>query len=93
MRKLTGFVHVHDDKGNSRVYGPGDDVPADVAKRITNPDAWESDDEGDGEPSESWTVADLKAYAEQREIDLGDATKKADILAAIQAADDDNPAV
>lgn len=89
MRKLAGYVHVHDELGNSRVYGPGDDVPADVAKRITNPAAWESDDQEDGEPSESWTLPELKAYAGQREIDLGDATKKADILAVIQAAEDD----
>ncbi|MFI6368703.1 hypothetical protein ACIBG0_38980 [Nocardia sp. NPDC050630] len=86
MRKLIAHVHVYDDEGNSHVFGPGDDVPADVAKRITNPDAWEPESDN-GEPSESWTVADLKAYAELHEIDLGDATKKADILAAI-AGDD-----
>lgn len=27
------------------VYAPGDDVPADVAEQITNPAAWESEDE------------------------------------------------
>ena len=43
-------------------------------------------------PDESWTVAELRAHAEEHEIDLGAATKKADILAAIEAtsqADDD----
>ncbi|MBF6315043.1 hypothetical protein [Nocardia farcinica] len=39
-----------------------------------------------GEPSEAWTIAQLQAYADARDIDLGDATKKADILAAIAAA-------
>ncbi|MGW4325447.1 hypothetical protein ACWEKR_06100 [Nocardia sp. NPDC004573] len=39
-----------------------------------------------GEPSDSWTVAQLQAYAKANEIDLGDATKKADILVAIERA-------
>jgi len=33
------------------------------------------------------SVAELKAYAASKSIDLGDATKKADILAAIEAAE------
>lgn len=37
-------------------------------------------------PDSSWTVADLKQYAADNGIDLGAATKKSDILAAIQAA-------
>jgi hypothetical protein len=36
---------------------------------------------------EQMKVDELKAYADSRDIDLGDATKKADILAAIQAAE------
>lgn len=36
-------------------------------------------------PDSSWKVADLKAYAEEREVDLGDATKKDDILAVLTA--------
>jgi hypothetical protein len=41
----------------------------------------------DGEGGlDSLTVADLKALAEAEEIDLGDATKKADIIAAIELA-------
>lgn len=35
---------------------------------------------------ESMTVADLKAHAEGNAIDIGDATKKADIIAAIELA-------
>lgn len=41
---------------------------------------------GEGEPSLDWTVAQLLAFAQVHAIDLGGATKKADILAAIQAA-------
>lgn len=33
------------------------------------------------------SVAELKAYAAENQIDLGEASKKADILAAIEAAD------
>lgn len=40
----------------------------------------------EGAPSTSWKVADLKAHAEENGIDLGDATKKEDIVAAITAA-------
>ena len=35
-------------------------------------------------PDKSWTVAELKAYAEENSVDLGDATKKEDIVAAIE---------
>lgn len=35
-------------------------------------------------PDKSWKVADLKAYAEENAVDLGDATKKEDIVAAIE---------
>jgi hypothetical protein len=34
-RKLAGFVHV-----NGTVYGPDDEVPAEVSEQITNPKAW-----------------------------------------------------
>lgn len=39
-----------------------------------------------GEPGESWTVADLQAYAAEHGIDLGGASKKSDILTAIAGA-------
>lgn len=41
-------------------------------------------------PLEKRSVADLKAYADENGIDLGEATKKADVLAAILAADPQN---
>lgn len=40
----------------------------------------------DGDPSEDWTGAQLKAYAKAKDISLGGATKKADMLAAVEAA-------
>jgi hypothetical protein len=91
-RKLNTTVHIHDAQGQTlHVFGPDDEVPADLAKLITNPKVWAETD-AEGEPSEAWTVAQLKAYADEHSIDLGDATKKADILAAIELADDE-PAV
>ena len=35
-------------------------------------------------PDKSWKVDELKAYAEENSVDLGDATKKDDIVAAIE---------
>lgn len=46
-RKLRYNVHVVDEDGNGAVYGPhSDNIPASVAKQITNPSAW---DDGDDE--------------------------------------------
>lgn len=42
---------------------------------------------GADDPLADKTVNQLKAYAEEKGIDLGDATKKADIIAAIQLAE------
>lgn len=39
------------------------------------------------DPMAAMTVKDLIAYAEEKKIDLGDKTKKADILAVIKAAE------
>jgi hypothetical protein len=39
-RKLNTYVHV-----DGKAYGPDDDVPAEVAKKIDNPDVW---DDGKG---------------------------------------------
>jgi hypothetical protein len=96
MKKLATFVHVHDDEGNSHVFGPNDTVPGWAVKKITNPGVWADDPEAeaDGDPSEAWTVPQLRTYADGKDIDLGEATKKADILSAIRAAEegDGNPA-
>jgi hypothetical protein len=39
-RKLRTYVHV-----DGTAYGPGDDLPDEVAERITNPKAWDDYDE------------------------------------------------
>lgn len=56
-KKLVSHVHVYDDSGNYVDYGPDDTVPADAAKQITNPDAWEASDE-DHETEPTWTPND-----------------------------------
>src|SRR4051812_2329052 len=45
----------------------------------------EKPDAGDT-PNEKWTVANLTKYAQEKGIDLRDATLKPDILAAVLAA-------
>lgn len=42
-------------------------------------------------PLDKMTVDELKQYAADNGIDLGDATKKADILAAIKSESDEQP--
>lgn len=45
-----------------------------------------AEDEADADvPTDSWTNADIRSWAEENDVPLGDATKKADMLAAIQA--------
>jgi len=48
--------------------------------------AEEAQEESENGPDESWKNADIEAYAAERGIDLEGATKKADMLAAIAAA-------
>lgn len=43
----------------------------------------------DGDGFDGMTIPELKAYAEGKGIDLADATRKADIIAAIELASED----
>lgn len=42
-RKLTTYVTLLDENGDRHTFAPGDDVPAEFAERITNPDVWDGD--------------------------------------------------
>lgn len=85
-KKLATYVHV-----NGNVYGPDDDLSADVAKAITNPKAWgekpTSDDgsepprTGKGSGVEAW-----REYAKSTNVDVPEDAKKAEIVAAVAAA-------
>ncbi|GAA1891808.1 DUF7302 family protein [Williamsia serinedens] len=74
-------INVDDELGNSLLGG-----------------GWKSAEEvdvPDGEPSESWKVAELVAYAKAHSIEItGDARRKSDVLEAIEKAkqgDGSNP--
>lgn len=58
------------------------------AKCAAHPDSISQQQEQQEQPLDGMTVAKLKAYAEAHGIDLGKAKKKAEILAAIEAAQD-----
>lgn len=65
-------------------------VPDEVAESYTS-QGWvvpgsPAPAEQDSAPSTSWKVDELKAYAEEHGVDLGDAKKKADIVSVIEAA-------
>lgn len=49
----------------------------------------EGNGEGDGAELAGMTVAELRELADARGIDLGNASKKGDIIAAIEAAEED----
>lgn len=70
---LTGAVMTVSDETAGRLGSEWAD--ADAKPRSESPDS-------------TWKVADLKAYAADNGVDLGDATKKDDVLAAITAGSD-----
>jgi hypothetical protein len=57
-----------------------------VAKKLKGM-GYEVTGEADAKPIEDMKVDELKAYAAENNIDLGEATKKADILKIIQEAE------
>jgi hypothetical protein len=60
-------------------------LPEAALKHAVEP---EPDDADDGEVNlKKLSIDELKAYAAEHAIDLGDATKKADIVAAIELAE------
>lgn len=66
-------------------FAIGEVAPSDPADFNFRPLAAESDEEDDDGLDEQ-TVSELKTLASAEDIDLGDATKKADIVEAIRAA-------
>lgn len=87
MPKLTSYVYV-----DGRYWGPDDDVPAEVAKQITNESAWEdgdapanddggTSDGGDDGPSKPAGNASRDAwveYARTRDASDGELAAEAD---------------
>ncbi|WP_406337373.1 hypothetical protein [Streptomyces sp. NBC_00649] len=91
-RRLIAYVHVA-----GVAYGPGDEVPPEVAKRI-GAHAWADDDQdadddqapaaseapprsGRGSGIEAW-----RAFAEQHGVDVAEDATRDDVIAACEAA-------
>ena len=92
MRKrLARSVQMYSETGDLIVFLPGDEPPEEYAKLISNPAAWEDEKMAAPVPSdgsyEERTVAELLSEARERNIDLQGATKKADVIARLEAAD------
>lgn len=65
------------------VFETNDEAVAEKLKGM----GYEVTGEADAKPIEEMKVDELKAYAAENNIDLGEATKKADILKIIQEAE------
>lgn len=78
------------DVGVARIIRRGGIVPAEVSedqvKHLVRKGFIEKMTSAEPRPVDKMTVEELKAYASKRSIDLGEATKKDEILAAVQAA-------
>lgn len=79
VRTVTGGFLVPD-----AVAGRFEEMKAGKTKPVAVEEG-PSEDAPQEAPDKSWKVADIRAYAEEHNIDLGDATKKDDLLAAISA--------
>lgn len=96
-RKLATYVHV-----DGQVFGPDDNVPADVAEKITNPKAW-AEAPADAPADDGGTATTVSvpprsgkgsgvdawtAYAATLDppVDVAEGTSRDDVIAAIEAA-------
>ncbi len=101
-KTLNSTVHVHNPKGETRVFKPGDDVPKDWAKLIDHDAAWDDDgveeapqrqaaprDPGTPPPmSGMGSGAEVWAlYAAEVDVDIPEGATRDQIVEAIKAAD------
>lgn len=96
MAKLSTYVHVEDDQGQSHVFGPGDDVPDWAAKKITNPDAWDEAPSGHRSPGRESDASeppragkgsskdDWQQFAASHGVELGDDAGRDDYIAELE---------
>ena len=83
---ISPLVSIKDPAGKNTYFYEGATVPdgfdsKDVDRLVEVGMLEEIQVEGD--PSDAWTVKQLRAHAEAEGIDLGDAKTKADILSAL----------
>lgn len=91
----TVGASVHEVRTTIRGYVVPDAVAAEYRRMLAGETpaveeeavAEESVEEKSSFPDASWKNDDIKEWAESHGVDLGNATKKADMLAAIQSAD------
>lgn len=91
VKKKTKTPNMVWDAANNRplckfvkgVFETNDEAVAEKLKDM----GYEVTGEADAKPIEDMKVDELKAYAAENNIDLGEATKKADILKIIQEAE------
>jgi hypothetical protein len=74
------------DQARVRAVDEGYLVPVAVADAYADGDTTVAPQDNDT-PDDGWKNADIVAWAEAHDVDLGGASKKADMLAAIAAAD------
>ena len=89
MAKFRLLRGVHNEGGRTYKVGDVIDSASDLSKHNKDVVRFEPLSEGSlGGHSglESMTIAQLKQHAEEEEIDLGDATKRSEILAICQEA-------
>ncbi|MFE5309706.1 hypothetical protein [Isoptericola sp. NPDC056605] len=88
---LDGVVYAYDDAGAHVRLAAGDEVPDGVTVGDHLTDAPAPADSSDEPKSlDKLKVDELKALAAELDVDLGDTTKKADIVALIAAAQADD---
>ncbi len=104
VAKRITKVSVGNPTGNrvARVLFAGDPVPEGVAEEqlkrlverghIAKVESASEVSLPEGDPADSWTVPQLKLYAEQNSIDIAGAKNKPEVLAAIAAAKGNPPA-
>jgi hypothetical protein len=93
MAALISFVHVTDKKGQTFVFGPGDDVPAWAQKLITNEKAWDeapttAPERAEGEPPRNGAGSGLdewKTYAASLDIEVPDDANREAVIALVDA--------
>lgn len=87
VHTVNGLVYIEAGKTSDELDISDGELKAAKATGWFSAPKIEGDDDTDGDEGLNGnTVAELKVIAEAEEIDLGDATKKADIVAAIELA-------
>lgn len=93
-RRLKGSVPVHSPQGTTW-YGPGDEIPPEVAEKIGD-HAWvedevedQEDDDAEGPPPQSGKGSGVKAwaaYAASLGVDVGEDPTREDIIDVLRDA-------